>query len=210
MFRLITGLATPERGHISFTREGADQESTAAGARPSSELVAYMMQEDLLLPWRTARENVALGVELGLASGGKRAARGSAMNLLNEVGLEDAAELYPHALSGGMRQRVALARALIQERPLLLLDEPFGALDVCHREQMYRLVKEVQRRHGVSVLLITHDFRDALILSDRIVLLADGHIAREWRIGEGEGDDPSRRAALHEELRSAMLSAAGA
>ena len=122
LFRLITRLLKPSRGII-----GCSVEAT------------YMQQEDLLLPWRTVMQNILLPFELGVNEGAPIA---EARRLLNLVGLEGCADAYPKELSGGMRQRVSLARALLQDRPLMLLDEPFGSLDVLIREQLYLLLKQ--------------------------------------------------------------------
>jgi NitT/TauT family transport system ATP-binding protein len=131
--------------------------------------VGYMLQKDLLLPWRTALKNVTLGPEIHNISSGERSAR--ARQLLDTIGLSGFHDYYPSALSGGMRQRVALARTLANEPEVLLLDEPFAALDfqtkLVLENDMARLVRS-QRR---SLLLITHDVEEAVSLSDRVIVL---------------------------------------
>lgn len=129
----------------------------------------YMLQKDLLLPWRTALKNVTLGLEIHNVPSGERIKR--ARQLLDTIGLNGFHDYYPSALSGGMRQRVALARTLANEPEVLLLDEPFAALDfqtkLVLENDMARLVRS-QRR---SLLLITHDVEEAVSLSDRVVVL---------------------------------------
>lgn len=180
LFKLIAGLLTPHKGKITLTGP-----------------LSYMMQEDLLLPWRTTLENIALPKELG--RGFKE--HDVADKLCNDVGLSDFKDCYPHELSGGMRQRVALARALLQKRPLLLLDEPFGALDVALREQMYSLLLEIPNK---TLLLITHDFRDALTLSDTIYLLSEGKLTKRWDIPKEVRLDPKLAGLYQQELRNAI------
>ncbi len=175
LFRIISGMSELQTGKLRRMSE-----------------VTYMMQDDLLLPWRTVLQNMLLLQELGSGS----ATQESAHALLREVGLEEHIHHYPHQLSGGQRQRVALARALLQGRPLLLLDEPFGALDLVTRERMYALLQAVRSRHEITLLLITHDFRDALHLSDRVLLLNEGRITNEWK----------RHDVDEQTLRSALLS----
>jgi len=131
--------------------------------------VGYMLQKDLLLPWRTALKNVTLGLEIHNISSGERIVR--ARQLLDTIGLNGFHDYYPSTLSGGMRQRVALARTLANEPEVLLLDEPFAALDfqtkLLLENDMARLVRS-QRR---SLLLITHDIEEAVSLSDRVIVL---------------------------------------
>lgn len=131
--------------------------------------VGYMLQKDLLLPWRTALRNVTLGLEIHGVPGDERNAR--AHQLLDTIGLHGFHDYYPSALSGGMRQRVALARTLANEPEVLLLDEPFAALDfqtkLILEGDMAKLVRS-QRR---SLLLITHDVEEAVSLSDRVIVL---------------------------------------
>jgi NitT/TauT family transport system ATP-binding protein len=131
--------------------------------------VGYMLQKDLLLPWRTALKNVTLGLEIRNLSATERTER--ARRLLDTVGLNGFHDYYPSALSGGMRQRTALARTLVNEPEVLLLDEPFAALDfqtkLILENDMARLVRS-QRR---SALLITHDVEEAVSLSDRVIVL---------------------------------------
>ena len=105
-----------------------------------------MMQEDLLLPWRTILSNMMLLVELGKKTSQKKAKVEEAKILLAEMNLSHTANMYPHELSVGMKQRVSLARALLQKRPILLLDEPFAALDIALREQMYLLLRDIQKK----------------------------------------------------------------
>lgn len=123
--------------------------------------VGFVFQEPALLPWRTVRQNVALPAELGLP--------GDVDAALAAVGLADHAERLPAALSGGQRMRVSLARALVGRPELLLLDEPFAALDLATRAQMHRLVLDAHAALGCTTVLVTHDVADAARLADRIV-----------------------------------------
>lgn len=187
LFRLITGALPPHGGQIEIEGSGPEE-------------ITYMRQEDLLLPWRTVLDNMLLFTELG---GEKRAPRErlrqEALALLQRFGMEGCEEMYPEALSGGMRQRVSLARALLQKRPFLLLDEPFGSLDLLLREELYTLLKQIRDKEGKTLLLVTHDFRDALTLSDRILVLREGSIAGELVLGK-ERNTP----LLTEQIRSLL------
>jgi sulfonate transport system ATP-binding protein len=131
---------------------------------------AIVFQEHRLLPWRSVWRNVAIG----LAGTDPRA---RALEALGEVGLADRADAWPLTLSGGEAQRTALARALVREPKLLLLDEPFGALDALTRIQMHDLVLQLWRRHRPAVLLVTHDVEEALLLSERVLILDEGKLS---------------------------------
>ncbi len=171
LLNLIAGLDRPTAGTIDVPAEGA----------------AVMFQESALMPWLTARQNVELALRLrGVA---RSARRGEALELLDTVNLADAAEKRPHELSGGMRQRVALARALAQDRPVLLMDEPFAALDAITRDLLHEELERVWRRTGRTIVFVTHNVREAARLGERVVLLSSrpGRVAGEWRIGSTEG-----------------------
>jgi ABC-type nitrate/sulfonate/bicarbonate transport system ATPase subunit len=138
--------------------------------------VAYMQQKDLLLPWRTVVDNAALGLEV---QGVRRAdARAEARGWLDAFGLGGFERAYPAALSGGMRQRVALVRTLLCRRNLLVLDEPFGALDAMTRAAMQEYLLRLREEYRRTVLFITHDVEEAVLLSDRIYVMT----ARPGRI----------------------------
>jgi len=165
LFRLIAGLISPSRGEIEIDACPADKRK---------ERITYMRQEDRLLPWRTVLRNLQLSQELGQR---RDASLEEKMDLLKRVGLKGYEKRYPHELSGGMRQRVTLARALsLHNRPLMLLDEPFASLDVIVREQLYSLLKEIREQDQKTIVMVTHDFRDAMTLADRILILAEGKI----------------------------------
>lgn len=132
--------------------------------------LGYMLQKDLLLPWRTAIGNVALGLQIKRSDRAGRAGRARA--LLDQLGLADFAHHYPSTLSGGMRQRVALARTLATDPEVLLLDEPFSALDFQTKILIERDTARLVRGQGRSLLLITHDVEEAVGLSDRVVVLS--------------------------------------
>ncbi len=131
---------------------------------------AWMPQRDVLFPWRTVEQNVALGGEVagGLS---KRDARTQAKALLPTFGLGDFGDLRPYQLSGGMRQRAALARTVAQGRNILLLDEPFGALDALTRTELQLWLEQIWERERWTVVLITHDVREAVLLSDRVYVM---------------------------------------
>lgn len=131
--------------------------------------VAYMFQEDRLLPWRSVRDNVAFGLEAQQVSKPERRERAEAV--LELVGLSAFARAWPHQLSGGMRSRVALARSLVVEPDILLMDEPFSKLDPQTRAQMHEEVLRIQAMKNMTVLFVTHDVEEAVILADRIVLM---------------------------------------
>ncbi|WP_139416666.1 ABC transporter ATP-binding protein [Agromyces laixinhei] len=171
LLNLIAGLDRPTTGTLEVPAEGA----------------AVMFQESALMPWLTARQNVELALRLrGVA---RSARRGEALELLDTVNLADAAEKRPHELSGGMRQRVALARALAQDRPVLLMDEPFAALDAITRDLLHEELERVWRRTGRTIVFVTHNVREAARLGQRVVLLSSrpGRVAGEWRIAETSG-----------------------
>lgn len=171
LLNLIAGLDRPSTGTIDVPQAGA----------------AVMFQESALMPWLTARQNVELALRLrGVA---RTSRRGEALELLDTVNLADAAEKRTHELSGGMRQRVALARALAQDRPVLLMDEPFAALDAITRDLLHEELERVWRRTGRTIVFVTHNVREAARLGQRVVLLSSrpGRVAGEWRIAETEG-----------------------
>jgi sulfonate transport system ATP-binding protein len=157
-------------------------------------------QEPRLLPWRRVSDNVRLGLRAGDAREIARAA-------LDEVGLTDRAGAWPLTLSGGEAQRAALARALVREPSLLLLDEPFSALDALTRISMHRLVLRLWAHHQPAVLLVTHDVDEALSLADRVLVLAAGRIVYSGRIDAPrprDRDDPGLA-----DLRTRLLTELG-
>ena len=144
--------------------------------------VAFMFQEAALLPWRTAGQNVELALKLrGVA---RRERRERARELLDLVRLTDFVDTRPHELSGGMRQRVSLARALAQEADVLLMDEPFGALDAITRDVLHDEVERVVAEQHLTVVFVTHNVREAARLGDRIVLLSSrpGRVVAEFGV----------------------------
>ena len=132
---------------------------------------AVMFQQPRLLPWKTTRDNIALGLKATGMRPAERAARAETMG--RAVGLDKLAlDLFPHALSGGMQSRAALARALALSPDLLLMDEPFSALDIGLKGQLHRLLLDHQTEHGLAVLMITHDLMEAVRLADTILVMA--------------------------------------
>jgi ABC-type nitrate/sulfonate/bicarbonate transport system ATPase subunit len=157
LFNVIAGLQVPDAGVVALG--GGD-----IRGRPGH--VAYMMQRDLLLPWRTVLDNLTLGPEL--AGRDRAVSRAAARALLPRFGLEGFENAYPAALSGGMRQRAALLRTILCERPVILLDEPFGALDALTRAALHVWLRGIQREFRHTMILITHDPDEAVFLADRV------------------------------------------
>lgn len=155
--------------------------------------VAFMLQKDLLLPWRTVLENVMFGVEIQRLALPERRRRAHA--LLENFNLAEFAGHYPHQLSGGMRQRVALARTLAVDPSVLLLDEPFSAVDAQTRMVLQRELAQTLKRAGKTALLITHDLLEAVTLSDRVLVMSrrPGRVIDEIRIELPQRDDPIAR-----------------
>ncbi|MCK8674369.1 ABC transporter ATP-binding protein [Rhodococcus sp. HM1] len=159
LFGLIAGLDTPDTGTV-----------TVGGAPAAPGRAALMPQKDLLFPWRSVVDNCALGLEV---QGIPRAeARARAAKLFPAFGLAGFENARPGELSGGMRQRAALARTVVQGRDVVLLDEPFGALDSLTRTDMQLWLQDVWMRDRWTVLMITHDVREAVLLSDRVLVLS--------------------------------------
>jgi sulfonate transport system ATP-binding protein len=166
-FVAMLGVSGTGKSTLLRALAGLDREVTGELSVPGPVAVAF--QEPRLLPWRRVLANVALGLRVPDAG----AVAGRA---LEEVGLTERAGAWPLTLSGGEAQRAALARALVREPSLLLLDEPFSALDALTRIAMHRLVLRLWERHQPAVLLVTHDVDEALILADRVLVLASGRI----------------------------------
>jgi NitT/TauT family transport system ATP-binding protein len=144
--------------------------------------VAMMFQEAALLPWRTAAGNVELALKLAGVARSDR--RDRALALLDVVRLTEFADRRPHELSGGMRQRVAMARALAQGAEVLLMDEPFGALDAITRDVLHDEIERISEERHLSTVFVTHNVREAVRLGDRVVLLTSrpGRVAREFEV----------------------------
>jgi NitT/TauT family transport system ATP-binding protein len=158
-----------------------------------NEHVAFMLQKDLLLPWRTIEQNVMLGTEIRKLDTAQ--SRNKARELLHAFKLGDFAERYPHQLSGGMRQRAALARTLAVDPSVLLLDEPFSAVDAQTRIMLQHDLAQTLKRTHKTALLITHDLLEAIILSDRVLVMSrrPGKIIDEMKIDIPNRDQPLER-----------------
>ncbi|MCD7060186.1 ABC transporter ATP-binding protein [Pelagibacterium xiamenense] len=170
LFQLLLGEHRPTSGAITFRCAPLERKTNA---------FAYMPQRDALMPWRRIIDNLTLGLEVqGMP---RKAAREKVRPLLPEFGLEGFERHYPSQLSGGMRQRAALLRTVVQDRPMLLLDEPFGALDALTRTRMQAWLETLWAHHSWTAMLITHDVREAVHLSDRIYVLSarPGRVLRE-------------------------------
>jgi sulfonate transport system ATP-binding protein len=172
---VVALLGTSGSGKSTLLRALAGLDADATGERQTYGRSAVVFQEHRLLPWKRVSDNVALGVT------GPDVARRTAAALA-EVDLADRGRAWPAELSGGQSQRVAFARALIREPDLLFLDEPFGALDALTRLRMQALFGRLRRRHAFAALLVTHDVDEALLLSDRVLVLRDGVIGDEFAV----------------------------
>ena len=170
-FVAMLGVSGTGKSTLLRALAGLDREVTGELSVPGTVAVAF--QEPRLLPWRRVLANVSLGLRTVPPSGDPDAVGRRA---LEEVGLTGRAGAWPLTLSGGEAQRAALARALVREPSLLLLDEPFSALDALTRIAMHRLVLRLWARHRPAVLLVTHDVDEALVLADRVLVLASGQI----------------------------------
>jgi len=187
LMRLIAGLDSPTAGAIRIGGQ------TCRGIRPD---VRLMFQDARLLPWQRILANVGIARGPGW--------RERAQRLLGEVGLGERAGDWPHVLSGGQRQRVALARALMTEPEILLLDEPFGALDALTRTEMHRLLLRVWREHGFTALLITHDVAEAVALADRVLVLRDGVVSDDIAIDPARAAGDAQSADLERRILQAV------
>jgi ABC-type nitrate/sulfonate/bicarbonate transport system ATPase subunit len=174
LFNLITGLTQPDSGEIVIECE--------SGLKRRVGRVGYMPQRDLLLPWRSVLNNVILGPEIDGRS--RREARQNARDLLPLFGLDGFENVYPGTLSGGMRQRAALLRTFLTGRDVLLLDEPFGALDALTRRELQRWLLGIWVRFRKTILFITHDVEEAVFLADRVLVFSPrpGRIVKELHV----------------------------
>ncbi|REK77152.1 ABC transporter ATP-binding protein [Paenibacillus paeoniae] len=170
LLSLLAGLFPPTKGKVLLGGEAV------SGPTPK---VGYMLQQDFLFPWRTIRDNAAIGLEINRLK--NRKTMEAVDWWLAELGLGESGHRYPHELSGGMRQRVALARTLVTEPNVLLLDEPFSALDLHIKLQLEDLVVQTLRKLGKTAVLVTHDLAEAAAMSDRVIVLGrnPGHIRKE-------------------------------
>jgi NitT/TauT family transport system ATP-binding protein len=184
LLNIGSGLYTPSEGEAFVDGERVEG--------PNAH-VAFMLQKDLLLPWRTVLENVMFGVEIQRLALAERRRRAHA--LLENLHLAEFGGHYPHQLSGGMRQRVALARTLAVDPSVLLLDEPFSAVDAQTRMVLQRELAQTLKRAGKTALLITHDLLEAVTLSDRVLVMSrrPGRVIDEIHIELPQRDDPIAR-----------------
>jgi NitT/TauT family transport system ATP-binding protein len=174
LLNVAAGLLPPSSGRVDVF---------GAPLRSLNRQAGYLFQAEALFPWKTALENVAIGLETaGLA---RSEARRRAEAWLHRVGLADFAQRYPHMLSGGQRKRVGLVQVLIRDPKILLMDEPFGPLDAQTRQIMGNLLLDLWSADRKAVLFITHDLEEAIALSDRVVIMSAGPAARiigDWRV----------------------------
>lgn len=184
LLRIIGGLVGPSTGTVRFAGQPVRQPPPAMG---------FVFQRTNLMPWRTVLDNVLLPLEVQ-SGRPDDVARQQAFEMLELVGLDGFAHTYPRQLSGGMAQRVVLARALIQQPLLLLMDEPFGALDALTRERLNLELLRLCRRNGQTVLMVTHSIQEAVFLADRVLVLTErpGRIKTEIHV-----DLPRPRLSTH-------------
>jgi len=162
LLKVVAGLIGPSAGSVTF----------GAGQTFRDQRIGFLFQADALLPWRTAADNIS--VAFSLATGDKSRLRERSVELMSRLGLEGAADKYPHQLSGGMRKRVALARTLAYNPTVFLLDEPFGALDAQTRVTVGNFFLRILEESKQTVLFVTHDIEEAVALADRVVVFSSG------------------------------------
>ena len=174
LLNIVAGLDSPDSGTVALD---GDVSIDRIG------LAAYMHQLDLLLPWRTVLANATLGLEL--AGETRSVATASATRLAERFGISNFLHHYPRSLSGGMRQRVALLRAVLPERRILLLDEPFKALDAITRSELQLWLSDVLDRSERATVMVTHDVEEALMLGDRVLVMSNrpGKVVLELDVG---------------------------
>ncbi|QXE21286.1 MULTISPECIES: ABC transporter ATP-binding protein [Clostridium] len=165
LFNIITGIIKEDSGEVSVKGD-----------------LGYMQQKDLLLPWKTVMENVVL--PLDIRGSNKRESRERAVKYIEIVGLKGYEKKYPYELSGGMRQRASFLRTFLSSEEIMLLDEPFGALDSITRGKMQRWILDMKQELKRSILFVTHDIEEAILLSDRIYVLSSkpGMIKKEINV----------------------------
>ncbi|WP_138751651.1 ABC transporter ATP-binding protein [Paenibacillus sinopodophylli] len=161
LFQVIGGLERPSEGEVWI----GGKETTGQRGH-----ISYMPQQSSLLPWETVAGNIELS--LSISGIDRKEAKSSTQEWLERIGLQEYADAYPHVLSGGMQQRVSFLRALLAPQQLMLLDEPFGALDALTRLHMQQWLMSIWEQNRRSVLLVTHSIEEALILSDRIIVMS--------------------------------------
>lgn len=171
LLKIMAGLMPPTTGRVVL--EGRP----VVGPRPG---IGMMFQQATLLPWKTAVENIVLPIEIREGRGAAKQAHDKAMDLLELVGLKDFANVYPGELSGGMAQRVSICRMLVSDPAMLLLDEPFSALDELTRDFMNMELQRICLERGATAFLVTHSLAEAVIMSDRILVMK----ARPGQISE--------------------------
>ncbi|HTV35305.1 MAG TPA: ABC transporter ATP-binding protein [Xanthobacteraceae bacterium] len=186
LLNLVAGLDRPSLGRV--TLHGIE----VSGPNPS---VGFMLQKDLLLPWRTVLHNVEFGLEARALSAAERRER--ALRELKRCRLTEFADRYPYQISGGQRQRAALARTLAINPDIVLLDEPFSALDAQTKLILQQSFAATIAGSGLTTLLITHDLSEAVAMSDRILVMSDrpGRIVEEIEVGLSDRDNPMARVA---------------
>jgi osmoprotectant transport system ATP-binding protein len=187
LLRMVNGLVTPTSGEVRVA-DKATWEYAAVALRRG---IGYVIQETGLFPHMTVERNAGMALELAGRSKREIAARVEEVLALAGLGYEEFRARYPWQLSGGQRQRVGLARALATDPMVLLMDEPFGALDPLTRAEMQTMLRDLLEKVGKTVLLVTHDLDEALYLASRVVFLSEGAVAADMPAGEVPGSDNS-------------------
>ena len=194
LFNIVAGLLPPTSGDITIGEKSILGEKGYVG---------YMLQKDMLLPWRTIIDNIILGLEIKGVP--KREARKQALPLMEKYGLSGFEKNYPCELSGGMRQRAALLRTLLYDREIILLDEPFGALDAFTRVSLQDRLIELWKTIGYTAIMVTHDVEEAVVLSQKVVVMT-GRPAKVSKIFEINQDYPRNRNSIEMvELKQKIL-----
>lgn len=199
LLRILAGLQKADQGSVQLRGQPLN------GPHPRS---SFVFQDPCLLPWLNVEENVAFGLDFKHQPAiGRDEIKHRVEAAIAEVALSGSNRMYPSELSGGMAQRVALARSLARQPEILLLDEPFSALDEITRGDMQVLLQDITARHGTSAILVTHDIDEALILADRIILIggSPGHTIGEWTLDAAHPRDPLDSALSQRRLEILKL-----
>ena len=185
LLTIIAGLVKPASGKVFLDDKGLTDVSTEIGV---------IFQDLRLFPWLKVKDNVAFGLNLNKSPNVKS----KVDNMLTAVGLQDFAEYYPMKLSGGMKQRLALARSLVLEPKILLMDEPFGSLDVITRHKLHDLLLEIRRSLHTTILFVTHDIEEAVVLADVIYILSgvSGQLTKVYERNSDGGRDVTKVKTL--------------